>query len=190
MMDAGGEQIARGSDGSQGQDPPSQGTRRGRLRKTCFVEGQSYAPKDDVGEGQGGMADRPDAIVPAPSLPLPSSGKRCRRKQLPPSGATGDDLNTTLVVPPPPLPRPRRGRRRLTHRGDDPNKDALVPPPPVPHAVPRPRRGRPDTGTLVSQVLDEAPLDKMIKPGSEDERWVRNHPLWIKITQRGYPLPF
>merc|ERR1712060_382517 len=28
-----------------------------------------------------------------------------------------------------------------------------------------------------------------IEPGSEDDKWVRRHPLYIKITQRGYPLP-
>mmetsp|Transcript_76653 Transcript_76653/g.228471 ORF Transcript_76653/g.228471 Transcript_76653/m.228471 type:complete len:219 (+) Transcript_76653:49-705(+) len=36
----------------------------------------------------------------------------------------------------------------------------------------------------------QAPLDKMILPGSADETWVRSHPLFVKIADRGYPLPF
>lgn len=33
------------------------------------------------------------------------------------------------------------------------------------------------------------PMDTNLKAGSAEENWVRNHPLYIKITQRGYPLP-
>lgn len=38
--------------------------------------------------------------------------------------------------------------------------------------------------------LGPPPLNESsIVPGSEEELWLRRHPLYIKLTQRGYPLP-
>mmetsp|Transcript_5944 Transcript_5944/g.13080 ORF Transcript_5944/g.13080 Transcript_5944/m.13080 type:complete len:187 (+) Transcript_5944:94-654(+) len=34
-----------------------------------------------------------------------------------------------------------------------------------------------------------APIHSEIEPGSEEDRWLRSHPIYIKMTQRGYPLP-
>lgn len=44
---------------------------------------------------------------------------------------------------------------------------------------------------LVSQPASSAalaPMSSAITPGSEDEQWIRNHPLYKKLM-RGYPLP-
>jgi len=158
--------TARRSAGGQGQNPDPSRRRRGHLREAPFTEAESCPPGDAAGaEPEEASADATGTI---------------------------DDNPSTVPVMAPPRPlrrRPRHERKRLTPSGEDPNDTLLVPPPPAPHSAPRPKR-RLDTGELVSQVLDEAPLDKIIVPGSEDERWVRTHPLWIKITQRGYPLPF
>mmetsp|Transcript_90427 Transcript_90427/g.292707 ORF Transcript_90427/g.292707 Transcript_90427/m.292707 type:complete len:318 (-) Transcript_90427:97-1050(-) len=47
-----------------------------------------------------------------------------------------------------------------------------------------------EVASSAASAVEEAPLHQLIEPGSDDERWVRNHPLYIKIMQRGYPLPF
>eukprot|EP00929_Paragymnodinium_shiwhaense_P067424 TRINITY_DN33940_c0_g1_i2.p1 TRINITY_DN33940_c0_g1~~TRINITY_DN33940_c0_g1_i2.p1 ORF type:complete len:296 (-),score=63.41 TRINITY_DN33940_c0_g1_i2:635-1522(-) len=40
------------------------------------------------------------------------------------------------------------------------------------------------------QALRESLRRAGIEPGSEDEKWVLNHPLFDKLVNRGYPLPF
>lgn len=99
------------------------------------------------------------------------------------------------AVPQPRKPGARaKGKGKARHQPHSAEAQAATSPPPKGGVAGRAagKRRSAQSPALMARPAewDEAPLDKIIVPGSEDERWVRNHPLYIKITQRGYPLPF
>lgn len=110
-----------------------------------------------------------------------------------------------------------RSRTPATATPDGISSSAVVPQqvevPAAPHAArnvfrsrPRPASKRgPATGTALAAAAEGGPLVApsaaadtqpvapllctAVVPGSEDASWITGHPLFIKINQRGYPLP-
>merc|ERR1719327_138595 len=73
------------------------------------------------------------------------------------------------------------GPRSVRQRGSPPPLDGA--------SQARGSRTRRSEGTTTSEVPPPF-ASALVALSSEEERWLKNHPLYIKITQRGYPLPF
>mmetsp|Transcript_65922 Transcript_65922/g.132364 ORF Transcript_65922/g.132364 Transcript_65922/m.132364 type:complete len:269 (+) Transcript_65922:86-892(+) len=160
-------------------------TRRASRRQQPLdpLKGPAVAPEAPVGAGEGGHPEQEEQRMVA------AGGPDVARRAL---AAVGDDSG--LGEQPQQKRPPGRSRKRRLIMEED--RSASPPQEAAPHRDANASGGAASQRSALVQAsrasvpYSQAPLDKMIVPGSADEAWVRNHPLFKQIAHCGYPHPF